>query len=74
MDLQTLRWFQAVTDGETVTETARRADITQPVVTRALARLEKEVGAPLLHRNGRRLQPTPAGRLFKEYADTVLAR
>ncbi|MEU9330859.1 LysR family transcriptional regulator [Streptomyces canus] len=74
MDLQALRWFQAVVDGETVTETARRANITQPVVTRTLARLEKEVGAPLLHRNGRRLQPTPAGRLFKEYVDTVLAR
>ncbi|MEU0190980.1 LysR family transcriptional regulator [Streptomyces afghaniensis] len=74
MDLQALRCFQAVLDGETVTETARRANSTQPVVTRTLARLEKEVGAPLLHRNGRRLQPTPAGRLFKEYVDTVLAR
>ncbi|MGP4084942.1 LysR family transcriptional regulator [Streptomyces sp. KR55] len=74
MDLQALRWFQAVADGETVTETARRANITQPVVTRTLARLEKEVGAPLLRRSGRRLYPTAAGRLFKEYADTVLAR
>ncbi|MFF3380678.1 LysR family transcriptional regulator [Streptomyces sp. NPDC002680] len=74
MDLQALRWFQAVADGETVTETARLANITQPVVTRTLARLEQEVGATLLRRSGRRLHPTPAGRLFKEYADTVLAR
>jgi DNA-binding transcriptional LysR family regulator len=74
MDLQALRWFQAVADGETVTETALRANITPPVVTRTLARLEKEAGAALLRRSGRRLRLTPAGRLFKEYADTVLAR
>ena len=72
MELQVLRWFREVADGATVTETAERARITQPALSRALARLEAEVGTPLLTRAGRRLTPTPAGRLFKEHLDQAL--
>ena len=72
MELQVLRWFREVADGATVTETAQRARITQPALSRALARLEAEVGTPLLTRSGRRLIPTPAGRLFREHVDQAL--
>ncbi|MGF1240021.1 LysR family transcriptional regulator [Streptomyces sp. 2-6] len=72
MDLQVLRSFQAVAEGMTVTEAAARARITQPALSRALRRLEEEVGAELLQRVGRLLRPTPAGRVFKEYVDAAL--
>ena len=72
MELQVLRWFREVADGATVTETAERARITQPALSRALARLEGEVGTPLLTRSGRTLTPTPAGRMFKQHADQVI--
>ncbi|MFJ3338123.1 LysR family transcriptional regulator [Streptomyces sp. NPDC086766] len=72
MDLQILRSFQAVADGLTVTEAAADARVTQPALSRALNRLEEEVGAQLLQRVGRVLRPTPAGRVFKEYVDAVL--
>jgi DNA-binding transcriptional LysR family regulator len=72
MELQILRWFREVADGATVTETAERARITQPALSRALARLEAEVGTPLLARSGRTLTPTPAGRVFKQHVDQVL--
>ncbi|MGW0996068.1 LysR family transcriptional regulator [Streptomyces sp. NPDC002523] len=72
MDLQVLRSFQAVAEGRTVTEAAADAHITQPALSRALHRLESEVGAELLQRVGRVLQLTPAGRVFKEYVDAVL--
>ena len=72
MELQVLRWFREVADGATVTETAERARITQPALSRALARLEGEVGTPLLTRSGRTLTPTPAGRMFKQYVDQVI--
>ena len=39
--------------------------ISQPAVSRALARLEKQVGAPLLHRTGRTLRMTQADRRSK---------
>ena len=72
MELQVLRWFRDVADGATVTETAELARITQPALSRALARLEDEVGTPLLTRSGRTLTPTPAGRIFREHLDQVL--
>ncbi len=72
MDLQVLRSFQAVAEGLTVTDAAAEARVTQPALSRALHRLEEEVGAELLQRVGRVLRPTPAGRVFKEYVDATL--
>ncbi|MET7317626.1 MULTISPECIES: LysR family transcriptional regulator [Streptomyces] len=72
MDLQVLRSFQAVAEGLTVTEAAAEARVTQPALSRALRRLEQEVGAELLQRVGRVLCLTPAGRVFKEYVDAAL--
>lgn len=72
MDTETLRWFQLVTDGTTVTEVADVFGVSQPGVSRALARVEAEVGVPLLHRTGRFLRPTHAGAVFKRHVDAVL--
>ncbi len=72
MDTDALRWFQQVVDGMTVTEVAEIDMVSQPGVSRALARLEHEVGAPLLHRTGRLLRPTQAGSAFKRHVDTLL--
>ncbi|WP_037677404.1 LysR family transcriptional regulator [Streptomyces griseus] len=72
MDLQVLRSFQAVAEGTTVTDAAADARITQPALSRALNRLEEEVGAELFQRVGRVLRLTPAGRIFKEHVDAVL--
>ncbi|WP_133854242.1 LysR family transcriptional regulator [Labedaea rhizosphaerae] len=72
MDLQILRWFQDVAEGATVTETAQRAHLTQSALSRALARLEHEVGTPLFTRVGRTLALTPAGRVFKATLDRTL--
>jgi DNA-binding transcriptional LysR family regulator len=38
-----LRWFQAVADGETVTNTAAIAFVAQPTMSRVMARMEKEM-------------------------------
>ncbi|MBT0772021.1 LysR family transcriptional regulator [Kineosporia sp. J2-2] len=72
MELEVLRAFQAVAGGETVTDVAGDARMTQPALSRALARLEQEVGAQLLHRVGRVLRPTPAGQVFKQHVDSLL--
>jgi DNA-binding transcriptional LysR family regulator len=74
MDTDTLRWFQQVADGVTVTEVADLYAVSQPGVSRALARLEHEVGTPLLHKTGRVLRPTHAGSVFKTHVDAVLHR
>ncbi|WP_130011674.1 LysR substrate-binding domain-containing protein [Serinicoccus sediminis] len=72
MEVQTLRWFQLVADGATVTEVADLEMVSQPAVSRALGRLEREIGTPLLHREGRVLRMTHAGTIFKQHVDVVL--
>lgn len=72
MEIETLRWFQLVADGVTVTEVSEIEMVSQPAVSRALTRLEKEVGTPLLRREGRVLRMTHAGAAFKRHVDVVL--
>jgi DNA-binding transcriptional LysR family regulator len=72
MDTEVLRWFAHVVDGMTVTEVAEIDRVSQPGVSRALARLEVQMGTPLLQRNGRLLRPTQAGSVFKRHVDGVL--
>lgn len=67
-----LRLFREVADGATVTETAARAHLTQPALSRALRRLEHDAGAALFRRSGRLLRLTPAGHAFKRHVDLVL--
>jgi DNA-binding transcriptional LysR family regulator len=74
MDLEALRWFRDVAGGATVTDTAARSHMTQPALSRALHRLERETGVPLFERDGRLLRLTPAGRAFKQHADAILSR
>lgn len=72
MDTDALRWFQLVADGYTVTEVSDVFEVSQPGVSRALARLEAEVGTPLLHRQGRVLRMTHAGAAFKRHVDALV--
>jgi LysR family transcriptional regulator, transcription activator of glutamate synthase operon len=72
VDTDSLRWFQQVADGITVTEIAELEMVSQPGVSRALARLERELGTPLLQRSGRALRTTRAGAEFKRHVDDLL--
>lgn len=72
MDTDALRWFQQVADGTTVTEVSELEAVTQPGVSRALARLEAQVGTPLLRKSGRILRLTHAGMTFKRHVDIAL--
>ena len=72
METDSLRWFQQVADGTTVTEVSELEQVTQSGVSRALARLEAEIGTPLLQRSGRILRMTHAGSVFKRHVDAML--
>ena len=72
MQTDSLRWFQQVADGVTVTEVSEIERVTQSGVSRALARLESEIGTPLLRRSGRTLRMTRAGAAFKRHVDAML--
>ncbi len=72
VDTDSLRWFQQVAEGTTVTEVSDLGAVTQSGVSRALRRLEAEVGTPLLRRSGRTLRMTHAGAVFKRHVDALL--
>lgn len=74
MDLAVLRLFRQVAAGTTVTDTAAGARLTQPALSRALRRVEQEVGAQLFQRSGRILRLTPAGHTFARHVDALLDR
>jgi LysR family transcriptional activator of glutamate synthase operon len=73
MDTDVLRWFKLVAEGVTVTEVSEAEMVTQSGVSRALARLEAQVGTPLLERSGRTLRLTRTGEVFKPHVDRLLA-
>ena len=61
-----------VAEGATVTEVSELEPVTQSGVSRALARLEAQIGTPLLRKSGRTLRLTAAGEVFKPYAERML--
>src|ERR1700760_822701 len=73
MDTDVLRWFQLVAEGATVTEVSELEMVSQSGISRALARLEAQVGPPLLERSGRTLRLTRTGEVFKPHVDRLLA-
>nr|WP_277349825.1 LysR family transcriptional regulator [Planosporangium thailandense] len=68
-----MRWFLALAKTEQVTAAAHELYLSQPTLSRALARLERELGAPLFDRDGRRLRLNQYGRILREHAGRALA-
>jgi DNA-binding transcriptional LysR family regulator len=58
--------FQAVMEANTLTDAANRLFISQPSVSRILARFEQVAGFKAFELRGRRLVPTAAARIFYE--------
>ncbi len=61
MDLQRLRTFQILSETMHFRYAAQRLGLTQSAVSQQIASLERDLGAPLFERIGRRVYLTPAG-------------
>ena len=72
MELQDLALFKSIVECGSMTRAAEAYGMTQPSVSRHLQRLEQEVGALLIDRAGAPLSPTPEGRHFLAFAESVL--
>ncbi|MEK8171222.1 LysR substrate-binding domain-containing protein [Streptomyces sp. M19] len=68
-----LAQFAAVARHEHVTRAAHRLGVPQSTVSRAMARLEADLGVALFARNGRAVSLTPAGRTFLHAVERALA-
>lgn len=73
MELRHFRYFVAAAEEEHVGLAARRLNVSQPSLSRAIADLEQELGVRLFERAGRGIRLNPAGRQFLAGAQQVLA-
>ncbi len=72
MELTPLKYFRAIVSAGHMTRAARSLGITQPALSAVVKKLEAEAGAELLHRTGRGVEPTEAGRILLQHADEAI--
>ena len=62
MEMHQVRYFLAVTEAENFTRAAEACNVAQPSLTKAIQKLEEELGGPLFHRERGRTIQTELGR------------
>jgi len=72
MDLKQIRYFVAVAEAGSFSAGARRAFVTQPTLSAAIAALEAELGFSLLERHARGVRLTPRGEEVLETSRSIL--
>lgn len=72
MQIAQLRYFTTIAQLENVSQAAELLHLSQSSLSKNLARLEAEVGAPLFDRSGRRLTLNAAGQRLLEYSALAL--
>jgi DNA-binding transcriptional LysR family regulator len=72
-DLRRLSHFVAVVEASGFTRAAERLHLSQQALSSSVQQLEKEIGAALLVRTGRRISLTPAGQTLLDEGRTLLA-
>jgi DNA-binding transcriptional LysR family regulator len=72
-DLDDIRTFTEVVDSGSLSLASARLGISKSMVSRRLARLEADLGAPLLARTTRGMSLTEAGADFRPYAERMVA-
>ncbi len=72
LEWQQLEYFQRVANMQHFTKAAESLFISQPALSRAISRLEKELGVPLFERKGRTVQLNRYGKMFLEKVNLAL--
>jgi DNA-binding transcriptional LysR family regulator len=71
MELVQLSYFQVVARLEHMTRAAEELNITQPSLSKAITRLEREIGVPLFDRQGRGIRLNQFGVAFLGHVERV---
>jgi LysR family transcriptional activator of glutamate synthase operon len=72
MDLLQLKYFLNVAQTEHLTRAAKQLNVSQPALSIAVSRLEKELGRPLFDRVGRNIRLNECGRLYYQYVSQAM--
>ncbi|MFK7993754.1 MAG: LysR family transcriptional regulator [Granulosicoccus sp.] len=73
MELQQIRYFLALSEDLNFSRAAERCGVSQPSLTRAIKRLEEELGAQLIRRERNRTHLTELGRRIKPRLEQALS-
>lgn len=73
MEWQQLEYFQTLARVQHVTQAAELLSLSQPALSRSIARLEEELGVPLFSRQGRSISLNRYGQLFLQRVQRILA-
>lgn len=65
MEMHQIRYFLMVAESLNFTRAAEQCHVAQPSLTRAIKKLEAELGGDLFHREGRRTHMTDLGRMMQ---------
>lgn len=71
MDLKQLETFITVVEWDSFSEAAKRLYLTQPTISTHIKQIENELNAELLKRTTKKLELTPEGREFYNYAKAI---
>lgn len=72
MDLRQLRYFAQIVESGSLSKASRCLFVAQPALSQQLAKLEDEVGKPLLQRSSRGVTPTENGLALYHHARFML--
>jgi len=72
MELAQLKYFQVMANIRHFTRAARMLDVTQPALSRSMAKLEKDLDVPLFRRNEGEIELTPEGERLLRRVDRIL--
>jgi len=72
MDMRQLRYFVQIVESGSLAKASRQLFIAQPALSQQMARLEDEVGKPLLVRSSRGVLPTENGEALYHHAKFML--
>ncbi len=72
MELQQLEYFRVVARTQHVTQAAEEVAITQPALSRAMARLERDLGIALFDHRGRSVKLNRYGEAFLRHVERAL--
>jgi DNA-binding transcriptional LysR family regulator len=73
MDLKQIRYFLNLADTLNFTRAAQLSDVSQPALTKAIQRLEDELGGRLIYRDGKDTRLTELGRTLRGEFETIIS-
>ena len=71
MEMHQVRYFLAICEKRKFTQAAQRCGVAQPSLTRAIKKLEDELGGALFDRNRSEIRLTKLGNLVKRHMKKI---